>query len=244
MNSSAPTIRPIRRASTAAMTQTALAAAAAGATVLLAMTLGPDTPGAFDRAVRRSAQSPRTARLKPLLAPLFPLGLPIAYMTAAYFGARWLRARDRRGGPAIMSSALLAWSIHRLATLAHPRERPRRPLVKRRTDSYPSGHTTGITAVSLTTAYVLKRQRLISVQRALAIAAAPPAVMGVYRVLADAHWATDVFGGWLLGGAVALGCNAILADSIADAPPVATAPVSSTPRPSRRVHRERVMSEG
>ena len=110
------------------------------------------------------------------------------------------------------------------------------------TDSYPSGHTTGVTAVALTTAYVLGRQGVISKRRAIALAAAAPAIMGVYRVLDDEHWTTDVFGGWLLGGAVALACNAILADSLGVER--ATAPAPNRPRVPRRVRPARSTSAG
>lgn len=201
------------------MTQAALAMAAVGATALLGTTVAVDGPGRFDRRARRLALSPTLRPLRPFLPPLFPLGLPISYMTVAWIIARRLQRRNRRGGPAIVTSAALAWLTHRLATLALSRDRPSRSGAKRRTDSYPSGHTTGVTAVALTTAYVLERQRLISRQRALAIGISAPAVMGTYRVLADDHWATDVFGGWLLGGAVGLACNAVLADSLMPAAP-------------------------
>jgi membrane-associated phospholipid phosphatase len=97
------------------------------------------------------------------------------------------------------------------------RERPRRRGVKRRTDSYPSGHTTGATALALTTAYVLHRRDLISFPHAIAIATIAPTTMGAYRVISDEHWATDVVGGWLLGGAVGLACNAALADALGGA---------------------------
>ena len=103
-----------------------------------------------------------------------------------------------------MTAAWLGWLAHRAVKLCYRRERPVRPGVRRRTDSYPSGHTTGTTALALTLAHVLRRERLISSKRAAAIAIVPPALMGAYRVIADDHWATDVIGGWLLGGAIAL----------------------------------------
>lgn len=212
--------------------QAALAIAATCTTALIARELAFGTPDTLDRDVRHIVTT-RLRRVGPALAPLFPLGLPVVYITVACVTARWLRQRRRGGGPAIVSSAVLAWFAQRAAKLAYPRERPRRPNLKRRTDSYPSGHTAGVTAVALTTAYVLARQNLISTQRAVAIAAGAPAIMGVYRVLDDEHWTTDVFGGWLLGGAVALACNAILADSLGV--PRATAPAASTRAIPRRV---------
>ena len=88
--------------------------------------------------------------------------------------------------------------------LGYQRERPLRPGVRRRTDSYPSGHTTGTTALAFTLGYVLFREGVLSKNRAAAIAIGAPALMGAHRVIADDHWATDVLGGWMLGGAIAL----------------------------------------
>lgn len=233
--------RPIRRASHAATVQVALAIAATCTTALIAREIEFDAPDTLDLDVRHVVTT-RLARVGPRLAPLFPLGLPVVYITVACITARWLRQRRRGGGPAIVSSAVLGWFAQRVAKMAYPRERPRRPSVKRRTDSYPSGHTTGVTAVALSTAYVLARQDLISKRRAVAIAAGAPAIMGAYRILDDEHWTTDVFGGWLLGGAVALACNAILADSLGVVR--ATAPAESTPATGRHVRPARRSSAG
>jgi membrane-associated phospholipid phosphatase len=86
-----------------------------------------------------------------------------------------------------------------------------------RTDSFPSGHTTGITSLAIAGALALWRQRMISPAAAASIAVGAPVVMGAYRVLADDHWATDVAGGWLVGGAVALMCDALLAGAVGGA---------------------------
>jgi hypothetical protein len=190
-----------------------MSAAALGATALMASLLRDGYPPRFDRRARRLARSRPGRVLDRTLWPLFPIGLPGGYITIAYATAHSLHRRGQRGGPAIVTSAWLGWLVHRAAKLVYARERPRRPRVKRRWDSYPSGHTTGATALSVTTAYVLHRAGLISLRRAAAIAAIPPIVMGAYRVISDEHWATDVVGGWLLGSAIALGCNAALADS-------------------------------
>ena len=117
--------------------------------------------------------------------------------------AHWLGRRGRRGGPAIVAAAWCGWFAHRGAKLVFVRDRPHRN-GRRRHDSFPSGHTTGATALALTTAYVLRSDRLISWRQAVALGIGAPAVMGAYRVIADDHWATDVFAGWALGSAVAL----------------------------------------
>ena len=192
--------------------QLGIAIGAAGGTVLLARGLDFDRPSAFDRRVRRAAQAPAMDGARRVLAPLFPIGLPAGYLTVAYATSHWLRRRGGRGGPAIVTAAWLGWLVQRVVKLGYHRERPRRPRVRRRTDSYPSGHTTGATALALTLAYVLFNDGHISARRAATIAIGAPVLMGAYRVIADDHWATDVVGGWLLGAAIGLACNALLAD--------------------------------
>ena len=152
----------------------------------------------------------RTARA---LAPLFPFGLPGAFIPAAHVTARRLYRRGLAGGPAIVAAAWLGWLGQRGVKLVYRRERPRRRGVERRIDSYPSGHTTGITAVALTSALVLARRGVISRRAAQRIGIGAPAAMGAYRVISDEHWATDVLGGWLCGSAIALACTALLGDT-------------------------------
>lgn len=148
-----------------------------------------------------------------MLAPLFLLGLPGGYITIAHATALYLRRRRLAGGPAIVTSAWLGWLVHRGVKIVYERERPRTPRVRRRMDSYPSGHTTGTTALAVTAALVLRRRGVLSGTAAAALGVASPLVMGAYRVIDDEHWATDVLGGWMLGGAIAVLCDALLADA-------------------------------
>lgn len=161
-----------------------------------------DGPSDADRYFRRVAERDELRAAARVLSPLFPLGLPGAYILGAYAIARWLDRRGFEGGPAIVSAAWRGWFAHRGAKLIFRRERPHQN-GRRRTDSFPSGHATGATALALTTAYVLHREGLISRPEAIAIGLGAPAVMGGYRVVVDDHWATDVLAGWLLGSAVA-----------------------------------------
>lgn len=189
-----------------------LAAAAAGGTALLARSLRLDLPTALDLTVREELQRRLHPRSRAVLAPMFALGLPGGYITIAYVTASRLRRRGRAGGPAIVTAAWLGWLVHRGVKLVYYRERPPIPGVRRRIDSYPSGHTTGVTALSVTSALVLRRRKLISDRTALAIGLGGPLVMGTYRLIDDEHWATDVIGGWMLGAAIALTCTAALGD--------------------------------
>lgn len=194
-----------------------LSAVAATAAALVAHGLDYDQPPAIDRRIRRWARVTRTHGVDRILWPLFPLGLPGGYITIAYALAHRLHRAGRRGGPAIVTSAWLGWLVHRAVKLAYERERPRRRNSRRRSDSYPSGHTTGATALAITSAYVLGREGVISTRAAMTIGVGAPLLMGAYRIIADDHWATDVAGGWLLGGAIGLTCNAVLADSFGSA---------------------------
>ena len=218
----------------------AAAIAAVSATALLARQLDFDDAGAVDRRVRHLAQSPAMDSARFALWPLFPLGLPGGYLTIAYATARWLHRRRRGGGPRIVTAAWLGWLVHRAVKLGYRRERPRRADKRRRTDSFPSGHTTGTTALALTTAYVLYDQRLVSARRAAVIAVGGPLAMGAYRVIADDHWMTDVVGGWMLGAAIALSCGATLAERSGHESTgvIAAGREAMSPRTRRRVRSE------
>jgi membrane-associated phospholipid phosphatase len=218
------------------------ALASTGVTMLVARHLRFDEPPLLDTRMRALVRAHVPPRAKSLLAPLFPIGLPGGYITAAYATAHWLHARQRSGGPAIVTSAWLGWLVHRAAKLVYLRERPRRRNVRRRTDSYPSGHTTGMTSLAVTAACVLRRNRLVSGGTAVGIAVGAPALMGAYRVIADDHWTTDVIGGWLLGAAIGMTCNALLADAIGGRAHDVRAVGACRPALFRRGHRARATS--
>jgi len=190
-----------------------LATSAAVAAAALARALRFDDPPAIDRRVRRLANSAAFRPVAAAMRPMFPLGLPGGYIAVAYLLARSLRQKRRAGGPAIVTSAWAGWLVHRAIKVVYRRERPRHGGRRRRTESYPSGHTTGTTALSITAARVLSREGVISVSEAVALGLLPPVVMGTYRVLADDHWATDVVGGWLVGAAIGLTCDAVLGET-------------------------------
>jgi membrane-associated phospholipid phosphatase len=190
-----------------------LATSAAAAALMLARALPFDEPPEIDRRIRRRANSPALRPVAAAMRPLFPLGLPGGYITAAHLLARSLRRKRRAGGPAIVASAWAGWLVHRAIKVVYQRERPRRRGGRRRIESYPSGHTTGTTALSVTAARVLSREGLVSPDAAVALGVVPPLVMGIYRVLADDHWATDVAGGWLVGAAIGLTCDAALGET-------------------------------
>ena len=218
-------------------TALAWAALAASGAIVLGCTLAVDEQPPIDRWVRRRTSAPGPRRVSKILAPLFPLGLPGGYITMSYVLARSLRRRRRSGGPAIVTSAWAGWLVHRGLKLVFERERPRLRGQRPRMDSYPSGHTTGTTAFAVTTARVLARHGLISARRAALIGFGAPVVMGLYRLIDDEHWATDVLGGWMLGTSIALACDALLSDAGNASRAATNSPAAKRPRARPRVHR-------
>jgi membrane-associated phospholipid phosphatase len=196
-----------------AASEIAIGAAAVGGFMLLARALEFDGRTRLDLAVRRVARSGMGPTIGRAMNPLFPLGLPGSYITIAYLIARRLRNERRHGGPAIVASGWLGWLVHRLVKEFYFRQRPPCGRKPNRSDSYPSGHTTGVTALASTIALVLSRQKSISPMTTGLIGVGAPGLMGVFRVLADDHWATDVVGGWMLGAAIGLTCDAVLGET-------------------------------
>jgi undecaprenyl-diphosphatase len=220
----------------------ATAALAAAGVFVLGAVLPLDRQPALDRWIRRRASAPGPRRASKILAPLFPLGLPGGYITISYLLARSLRRRRRSGGPALVTAAWAGWLVHRGVKLVFVRERPRSPGGRRRVDSYPSGHTTGTTALAVTTARVLARHGMISARRAALIGIGAPLTMGIYRIIDDEHWATDVLGGWLLGSSIAVACDALLSEAGAAPHEIVKARGARGRPPRPRVRRARSTS--
>ena len=199
----APTRRPWSAAERAELIA---AAGALVAFVLFARRFGREEPGTVDRLVSDAIAELTGPATDAFLAPLDWGGYPGAYLPLALAGALWLRRRGREEGWVLPVAALGGWGAHRLAKMVYHRPRPtRRPGRRRKkSSSFPSGHTVGATALYGGGALALHRAGVIGRAPAAAIGVGIPALMGASRVALDWHWATDVIGGWLLGGAVAL----------------------------------------
>jgi membrane protein DedA with SNARE-associated domain/membrane-associated phospholipid phosphatase len=117
--------------------------------------------------------------------------------------AMWLFLRRRiPEGIALVAGTVLVVAGSNIAKAAVDRPRPSGSLISLHGSAYPSGHA-AYAIVWVAVAVALARitpgvaGRLAIVIGALVVAAA----IGLTRVYLDAHWFTDVLGGWALGAA-------------------------------------------
>lgn len=122
------------------------------------------------------------------------------------------------GGGALLVEALKA-------VIARPRPEFIWRLEHARAASFPSGHVTGSMILYPLLGLLLGRligRRGAHILAGLGVVLA--LVVGVSRVLLGVHWAADVVGGWLLGGAIAL-----LGGSVPTRGPTVKDPSSAAP---------------
>jgi membrane-associated phospholipid phosphatase len=74
------------------------------------------------------------------------------------------------------------------------------------TYSFPSAHSTASAAVCCALAFAYWRAGIVRGALAAAVAIGIPLLIGMSRVYLDAHWTTDVFGGWCGGLLIAVCC--------------------------------------
>lgn len=115
---------------------------------------GATPADAFARRETRSHTSGAT-RVTALAVSLF--GYPVVYVPTALLLGRWLRGRRAHGSKPLAAAALGSWAAQRAIKLLVTRRRPPSQADANEQRSFPSGHTTGVTAVAVTSAYVLYR---------------------------------------------------------------------------------------
>lgn len=131
------------------------------------------------------------------------LGDSLAYVPAGVLARVLLPRAGMRGGGAVLGAALTVGIGRHAFRWMIPRLRPPTHLMKWNFfASYPSGHSTGASAVGLTLAHVLAAEGRAPAGPAFAAAAGVTLAVSVARVVRDAHWATDVVGGLFAGTAV------------------------------------------
>jgi undecaprenyl-diphosphatase len=157
------------------------------------------------------------------------LGSPVAVdvFTAVAVAVLLLRRRTRDAAYLLLVR-VAALGVE--TTLKNLLERPRPDIVPPLTTatgfSFPSGHTTGTTALCVSLVVVLfpvlhRRGRAVAVAVAVALSLA----VGASRVLLGVHFPSDVIGGLLAGSLVALTAAALLL------PPLRSGPARHPPQP-------------
>lgn len=188
----------------------ALGAAAGGGIALLAALvarLGVDEHWPIDHTVRAALSSHAIPRTRKALRAAGAAGTVGVYVPATLLAMAIVARRgDRSRTLPLIGSIAGAAAASLLFKRIVRRPRPRTSIGSaNEKPSFPSGHATRASAAALAIAYVLVRERLVPRAFALPVAVTLAVAAGVSRAYADAHWTTDVVGGWALGGASAAG---------------------------------------
>jgi len=179
--------------------------AALGAFCVIALI---DEPSPLDLAAYEFSARHHSRPLELIQRPLEIFGLPGVYIPAAIILARELRRHGQRGDVGLVNAAMAGWIALRLSRLVIHRPRPPRPPGRgpKSESTFPSGHTTGLTALAIVAADVLENEHMLTRRQARALRIGLPLAIGMNRVYVREHWLTDVLGGWALGAGVALAC--------------------------------------
>jgi undecaprenyl-diphosphatase len=180
--------------------------ASAAALVVFALIAALDEPTPLDRALYDWAERHYDRRLELAQWPIEILGLPGAYIPLALLVAQRVRRRDRPGSAPITKAAFAGWIALRLSRLVVHRPRPPRPPHRqpKRESTFPSGHTTGVTALAVAAALVLRDEHMLTGSQAAALGIGWPLATAANRVYVREHWLTDVLGGLALGLSAAM----------------------------------------
>lgn len=160
---------------------------------------------AIDTAVRAWVLAHRSGPVTALFTVITTLGSVTPMVVYSVIGAF---ALSRRARPLVASTVLVAPATAVVAYLGLKRVFARlRPSgignVIEGTWSFPSAHATTAAAICCTIAYVAWREGLVPGAVALVAAALVPLLVGASRVYLDAHWTTDILGGWSAGVCIA-----------------------------------------
>ncbi|MDB4907603.1 MAG: phosphoesterase PA-phosphatase related protein [Gemmatimonadetes bacterium] len=185
----------------------ALAGAAASgvAALVLLTTHADDEPGTLDLRVQRWMRDRHHVGTRRALTLASVAGTAPVYVGATVLAvARLATRRGPRRAVPVALAPLGAVLAHTVIKHLVSRERPAEAIAEgNHKPSFPSGHTTRATAVSLTIAYALLRERAAPRAFILPVAAGIPLVVGISRAYTHRHWTTDVLAGWSLGLVIA-----------------------------------------
>jgi membrane-associated phospholipid phosphatase len=183
--------------------------AAAGVFSLIARRVTTRQSESLDQTVRDWAQGHRTSSLDIAAKPVTLLSVPLL-VVGATAALVWRLQRDGRRQAAIavavtpLAAAAAGESFTTFLAQRNPPDKGDTPDGEVSEPSFPSGHTTGVTAEALAVAFILAQEELAT-PATLSLLAAWPLLVGITRVYRDRHWVSDVLGGWAAGTAVAAG---------------------------------------
>jgi membrane-associated phospholipid phosphatase len=161
----------------------------------------------FDRRFQDWSRAHRHRALDVAVKPVTALSLPLVVVSASAALALVLRREGRNGAALAISLApVIGATAGQSCTTFLPQRNPPdaqdSPNGEVTEPSFPSGHTTGITAEALVVAYVLASEELASPMMVAALVAWP-VLGGLTRVYRDRHWISDIIAGWAAGVAIA-----------------------------------------
>ena len=160
----------------------------------------------FDDAVRAWMSVHRTPRVFSLFLWVTRIGSTRIMYAVSLIASVYLWYRDEwRVAASVLIAPALAIAVYETVKRLYGRARP--PGFNHITDSsfsFPSAHATAATAVCCSLAYVLWREGVFGRLAMIAIGVLVPLLVGVSRLYLDAHWATDVLGGWSAGLFIAM----------------------------------------
>lgn len=160
----------------------------------------------FDEKARAELQSHRSRTLDVAAKPVTLLSIPLLIFAATAALVWWLYHSGRNNAAlAIGVTPIVAAAVGQAFTMFFPQPTPPDATdVKdgKTPATFPSGHTTGVTAEGLAIAYVLYSEGLAT-PAILAALVAWPLLVGVTRLYRDRHWFSDTIAGWIAGVAVA-----------------------------------------
>ena len=182
-----------------------LSTAALGACAKLGEDVFSSETAPFDEPVRTWFLTHRSVAGDRVFLLASRVGGPSVVVPFSVAVGLWLRAE--RGLPiagTVMIAPATALALFLSIKRLYRRQRPAGAVVHgEKTYSFPSGHSAASAAVFGTLAYVLWREEMMTGVAACALSVVPPLVIGTSRVYLDVHYATDVLGGWSVGGLVA-----------------------------------------
>ena len=159
-----------------------------------------------DRTVQRWIVAHQNGSVADFFHQVTNLGGPTVMWVVAALGAGYLAFRIKRYRVVFvwLPSAITIALLDRVKG-AYGRPRPTGPGSGVDSDySFPSAHATAAAAVCCTLAFAFWREGLIRTRTAIAFAVLPPLLVGLSRLYLNAHWVTDVLGGWCAGLLLAL----------------------------------------